>query len=236
MNGIASAAAQSVLRRCRWGRRGSGVAAAADEAATRTTHPVAPTAETLVRLYGEAVFAYAARRLEGRADAEDVTAETFAAAFASLNRCPLPPDRTASNGDESGAPDWVRAWLLGIARRKVADACRKRARRRETSLEDLAADAPATLSDRVERRPEPLLLRGEASEALRAAVDGLKPDQREALLLKYVEELSLAEIARIMDRSPQAVSSLLQRARATAFARGRAYFAPQTAEERTQTP
>jgi len=52
----------------------------------------------------------------------------------------------------------------------------------------------------------------------------LHPDQREALLLKYVEGLSAAEVAVTMNRSPSAVNSLLQRARATLFQRGQAYF------------
>ena len=43
-------------------------------------------------------------------------------------------------------------------------------------------------------------------------------------LLRYVEELSVAEIAVIMGRSAAAIDSLLQRARAVLFRLGRAYF------------
>ena len=187
------------------------------DAAAVPAKTAAPTADALVRRYREAVFAYAARRVAGFAEAEDVTAETFAAALAFLHRCPATP---AEVGD---GPDPVRAWLLGIARRKVAAVCRKRARRRETPLDVSAPDAPNA-------RPEPSLLRGEASEAIRRIVDGLKPDQREVLLLKYVEELSLMEIGQVLGRSPQAVSSLLQRARAAAFQRGQDYFGSNAGE------
>jgi RNA polymerase sigma factor (sigma-70 family) len=52
----------------------------------------------------------------------------------------------------------------------------------------------------------------------------LNADQQEVLLLKYWERLSLAEIGVVMGRSPAAVNSLLQRARAILYREGRTYF------------
>src|SRR5438309_10778641 len=59
---------------------------------------------------------------------------------------------------------------------------------------------------------------------LRDPLAGLKEGQREALVLKYGERLSVAEIAVVMDRSPAAVYGLPERARAPLAPRGRGHF------------
>lgn len=152
------------------------------------------------------VFAYAQRRLPTRDDAEDATAETFAAAFQAIRRCPVDPSAQ-------------RPWLLGIARRKVADLLRKRYRQRETVfLADLPDRAPS---------PESRALRQEDANTLRRAVLSLTPDQREALLLKYTDGLSLAEVGAVLGKSEAAVSSLLQRARAAVVERTAYHFLPE---------
>ena len=73
-------------------------------------------------------------------------------------------------------------------------------------------------------REEAALAQAEARRVLRELMSELNADQQEALLLKYWEQLSLAEIAVVMGRSPAAVNSLLQRARASLYRRGRPYF------------
>ena len=155
----------------------------------------------------DGVYAYARRRLPSVEDAEDVAADTFAAVCAAPHK--IPQDETK-----------VRAWLLGIARNKLTDLLRKRYKRRELPLTDL----------------EPLALAGSETllgppqaQALRNAIDGLPTDQREALLLKYAEELTLTEVGRVLGKSEAAVSSLLQRARATV--RERAAYAFTTEEK-----
>jgi RNA polymerase sigma-70 factor, ECF subfamily len=80
-----------------------------------------------------------------------------------------------------------------------------------------------TLASAIEG-PEAALHRAESRRVIRCLVDQLNKDQREALLLQYVEELSVAEIAVIMGRSSAAIDSLLQRARATLFRLGKPYF------------
>ena len=72
--------------------------------------------------------------------------------------------------------------------------------------------------------PEQALSRAEARRVVRDLVAQLPPDQREALLLQYVEQFSVAEISVVLGRSPAAINSLLQRARATLYRRGRVYF------------
>ncbi|RYX83046.1 RNA polymerase sigma factor [bacterium] len=172
-----------------------------------TIHDI-PDAAQLHTLYLDHVYRYVARRLERREDVEDVCAEVFIVAFEQLPRF---------RGEVE-----VRLWLLGIARRKVADAIRKRVRRREIALsesEELERPDASHLSI-----PQNAVMQLESRSVLRNVLLGLKDEQREVLLLKYVEELSVEEIAVVMNRSKAAANSLLQRARAAAFKAGEAYF------------
>ena len=172
------------------------------------TLPQRLTPSELPTRYLASVVRYATARLEPGAEAEDVAAEVFAAAFASWKSCPTPAAETADH-------DPVRAWLFGIARRKVADALRRRQRHPESLLSETQPGAGS---------PEIEYLGDEALRQLKTILAALPEDQREALRLKYVEELSLVEIGIILKRSPAAVGQLLHRARAAARARGSAYF------------
>jgi RNA polymerase sigma-70 factor (ECF subfamily) len=80
----------------------------------------------------------------------------------------------------------VRAWLFAIARRKAARVLERRGRR-EARLR-LVHDA-----DRPPGADELLMLRQRAERA-RAALDAVRPSEREALLLRYAAELSFREV------------------------------------------
>jgi RNA polymerase sigma-70 factor (ECF subfamily) len=163
------------------------------------------TAEALHQRYLADVFAYVARRVPDRHEAEDVTAEVFAAAFVAL------PGRSGAQGPYP--------WLLGIARRKVADSLRRRGRQ-AGRMGTLTDDLPTASRD----LPEAALAREERGRLLRGMLAALPEDQREALLLHYVEDLPQAEMAVVLGRSPGAVNSLLQRARAAVYRQGHDYF------------
>jgi RNA polymerase sigma-70 factor, ECF subfamily len=172
------------------------------------------TVAVLQERYLREVFRYVLRRVPRQDEAEDITAEVFAAAFAGLARF---------RGD---CPPYL--WLLTIARRKIIDAQRRRAARRETLASELADEESAAAeiwhalpsAD----QPEAALTQAEARRVLRELIGGLTPEQQEALSLKYWEGLSIDEIAVVMGRSPGSVTSLLHRARASLFRRGRSYF------------
>jgi RNA polymerase sigma-70 factor (ECF subfamily) len=178
------------------------------------------TAASLHARYLEAVFRYVAQRVDSAVEAEDVTAEVFVAASAGLPRF------------RGQCPPYL--WLLSIARRQIALSRRRRAVRRETFTSDLADPAPgapaswdrsaATPGWIVDEAPEAALVRAEARQVLGALLTRLNADQREALMLQYWEQLSVAEIAVVMGRSPASVKSLLQRARETLHRWGRDYF------------
>lgn len=170
------------------------------------------------------VFRYVLRRIPipHRQEAEDITAQVFTAAYDALPRfrgdCPLYP------------------WLLGIARRQIALTLRRRSARKETlasELEDatVAAD-PAWEALASVEGPESTVMRAEARRVVRELLAQLNPDQRETILLPYVERLTVGEIAVVMGRSPAAVTGLLQRARANLYRLGAEYFG--TSEEGTK--
>ena len=172
------------------------------------------TAAELHERYLKEVFRYVLQRVTAIEEAEDITAEVFAAAATGLSRF---------RGE--CAPH---LWLLSIARRQIARAHRRKAARRETFASELAGEAPEAPAlwealAAVEG-PEAALLRAEARRELYRLIRQLHPDQREALMLHYMERLSVAEIAVVMERTPGAVASLLHRARAALYRQGRDYF------------
>ncbi|MBN2194524.1 MAG: RNA polymerase sigma factor [Polyangiaceae bacterium] len=82
----------------------------------------------------------------------------------------------------------VRGWLLGIARRKCAHAVERRVRRDKKLRLALESDHPPPTDE--------LLGRRRRAEQARAALDAVRPTEREALVLRYVGELSYQEVGR----------------------------------------
>jgi RNA polymerase sigma-70 factor (ECF subfamily) len=150
------------------------------------------------------VFSYLLLHCPRREDAEDLTAEVFAAAVASIDRF---------RGDAQ-----VETWLIGIARRKLIDAARKRARRPEVLASELGEYAPEP-SAASATPPDRCLADRERHDAVRRAVLQLPEPQRDALWLRCVHQLSLAETARVLRRSEDAIKGLLRRAKLTVLER-----------------
>ncbi len=105
----------------------------------------------------------------------------------------------------------LRSWLYGIARRRVALHWRQRlarsgpaaAARQEIPVEALGGVVV----------PDDVVERLEQAAVVQASLLALPPQRRQVLLEKYVEELSVAQIAAKTGKSPKAVESLLTRAR-----------------------
>ncbi len=122
-------------------------------------------------------------------EAEDALQHTFAAAYRQL------VERTP--------PDHLRAWLYRTARNCCLDALRGR---RELPA-DVAPDSGAGLSEEVERRSD---LRD-----LVADIGRLPEDQRAALLMSGLQELSHAEVAQVLGCPPEKVRALVYQARSS---------------------
>jgi RNA polymerase sigma factor (sigma-70 family) len=147
--------------------------------------------ESLYRSSRDDVYAYVATLLGDRAAAEDVTALAFERAY----RRRITFDRR--RGEE-------RAWLFGIARNAALDELRRRKRLATLVVEPEDSGARAALEDGVE-----VALR---RTAVRSALTGLPPRQREIIALKFHGGLSNAELARVLKVSETAAGTLLYRA------------------------
>ncbi|MBA3779505.1 MAG: RNA polymerase sigma factor [Chloroflexi bacterium] len=152
--------------------------------------------EPLYRKYVAQVYSFAVYELRDRHAAEDATEQVFLQALAALPRF-----QERGEGEQST----FRVWLFQICRRVLSNERRRQSRRAETTLElaetlPAATDAAETVADR-----DTLL------HAMRA-IDRLPDDRRRALLLRFVEEMSTAEIAAILGRSEGAVRVLIHRA------------------------
>jgi RNA polymerase sigma-70 factor, ECF subfamily len=156
--------------------------------------------EALYRKYLAQVYSYAFYELGDHHDAEDATERTFVAALTNLHRF----EERARPEDGHGASTF-RVWLFRIARNVVADRQRARFRRPEEQLD--AASAVASTAD-----PAAEVARREEASAAWQAVARLPGDRRRAVVLRFVDEMSTAEIAGVLGRSEGAVRVLIHRA------------------------
>lgn len=104
-----------------------------------------------------------------------------------------------------------RTWIFKIAKNKLFDYYRKQYRQK-TDILALDDQIASELSDPKQSIEEHLQSTFESLE-VRECLSQLPQQYRILLLLKYVEEISVKEIARIIDKSPKSVESMLQRAR-----------------------
>ncbi|HET9614131.1 MAG TPA: sigma-70 family RNA polymerase sigma factor [Candidatus Limnocylindrales bacterium] len=156
--------------------------------------------DALYRRYLAQVYSYAHHELGDHHDAEDATERTFLAALTALPRF----EERARPADGDGASTF-RVWLFQIARNEVAGQRRRQRRHATTSL-----DAADMVRDEVDVAVA--AARREDATAAWQAVGRLRGDRRQALVLRFVEEMSTAEIAGVLGRSEGAVRVLVHRA------------------------
>jgi RNA polymerase sigma-70 factor (ECF subfamily) len=144
--------------------------------------------EHLYRSSRDDVYAYVATLLRDRFAAEDVTALAFERAYR----------RRGSFKASRGSP---RAWLFGIARNAALDELRRRGRTASLLAE------PA--GDGGEEAVEPET--GFRRVAVRAALEGLTPRERELVALKFFAGLSNAELANVIGTTETNAGTRLHR-------------------------
>ena len=158
-----------------------------------------------------ALRAQAERRLRGRlaarVDASDLVQLTFIEAHRDF-------DRFQGEGERAFA-----AWLGRILDNNIAATLRdhaftgKRDLRRERPLAqdpDQGGADPSALHAAAST-PSQRMIRAEFHDQIAAALATLPGDQREAVRMRHLENLPLAEIARRLDRSPSATAGLIKR-------------------------
>jgi RNA polymerase sigma factor (sigma-70 family) len=138
-------------------------------------------------------------RSHGVTEPDEVTNDVFLAVFRSL-------DRFA--GDEQA----FRAWTFTIARNRLVDEYRRRARRIRT----IPGDDAAGLAERAGGDVEAEALTNIGSEWAVDLIRRLAPDQRDVLLLRIVADLTIDQIAEVVGKRPGAVKALQRRGLAAA--------------------
>jgi RNA polymerase sigma-70 factor (ECF subfamily) len=172
-----------------------------------------PAIEQLCRIYGERVRRIIRlridRKLRPKVDSVDIVQDALVLALAGL--------KDFTYRDEG---DFLR-WLSRIAENKLHDIvdrfhAEKRDIRREipfkkveTDAEDVSAGVAGPLQTTT---PSVLLSRKEQLDRLERAIDALKPEYREVILLSRIERLSQEEIGARLGKSKGAVAMLLSRA------------------------
>lgn len=157
----------------------------------------------LYALHHDGVFRFVYRRVGGRKQlAEDLTADTFVRALASIGSFRW-----------QGRP--FSAWLVTIARNRVADHFKSARHRLEASVADPATfdvDDVVDVGSRWHPSAEHEVVDRDTAAQLWGAVDRLMPDQARTVRLRYLCDRSVPETAALMDRQEGAVKALTYRA------------------------
>jgi RNA polymerase sigma-70 factor (ECF subfamily) len=152
----------------------------------------------LVEAYQTHVYNLCYRMLGNAQSAEDAAQETFLRAYQHLNR--YDPARSFAT------------WLLSIA----AHYCIDRLRRRRFSLISIDEDGERgsfELPDLDAPNPEAVVVRHEQREQIQGLLQHLDTVDRAAIILRYWQDCSEAEIAQALHLTVSAVKSRLHRAR-----------------------
>jgi len=144
----------------------------------------------------ERVYAYVVKRVRDRAEAEDVTAEVFHQALANLKRF-----------EWRGIP--FTAWLFRIAANLISDRWQRSGREipDDSGVIESAQVSPAEIED-VERRA-----------TLFRLVETLPAEQKRVIVLRFVEQKSIKEVAGEIRKTEGAVKQLQFRALSSLRAR-----------------
>ena len=144
--------------------------------------------EELVSRYSARLFHFLRHRTETDQDIEDMVQETFLKAFRSIDRF---------------NPEWkFSTWLYTIAGRSAIS--RHRSNKKMKTNPTITSSIPG---------PEEIVIQKQESQNIWELASLLPEKEYEALWLRYAEDMSIKEIARVTKKKPVSVRVLLYRAR-----------------------
>ena len=149
--------------------------------------------DALFRRYQLPLYVYVFELVRNEQTSLDIVQETFIAAARHLG----------------GLRDEAKfgSWLFGIAHQKCIQRWRQQGR------EEISLDETSEVPDELENRPDDLLIRREQEAGLMSLLNQLPPPQRAVLLLHFIEDFSLEEIALITETQIGTVKSRLHYAK-----------------------
>ncbi|MDQ3812051.1 MAG: sigma-70 family RNA polymerase sigma factor [Chloroflexota bacterium] len=147
--------------------------------------------EELYSRYSPRVYGYLYQRLNGNVEeAEDLTAEVFTKVFEKIDSFQV-----------QGAP--LSSWLFRIAHNRLIDSVRRRKGQTQVALEDAPPLAAAPVFGGIDQAV--------ALDQIKAGLARLTHEQRQVIVLRFLEGKSLAETAAIVGRNEDAVKKLQAR-------------------------
>jgi len=141
--------------------------------------------------YAPAIYRYVYRKTGDRDTAQDLTAATFQRFLEALRR-------------GAGPRDHLSGWLFRVAHNLVADHYRKQPDEPPIALDDAMPTVPAVQAETAARK--------DRVERARTALKQLTPLQQQVLLLRYLEGMSLRDVAAVLERTVGSVKALQHRA------------------------
>lgn len=149
--------------------------------------------ESLVQMHQQRVFAHCYRLVGNSAEAEDLCSETFVRAFQHLGSLHADPS--------------IVHWLLRVANNLGISFLRKRSSRPTIELDE-AREIPTNTPT-----PEDQVMEKSRQEVVRQCLDQLAPKERVAVLMFYLEDRPLEEIAKVLECGLAGAKSRVHRAR-----------------------
>src|SRR6202795_3031261 len=153
--------------------------------------------DQLIEQYQYRLFRYLLYLTSSRERAEDFFQETWI--------------RVLERGHQYDGKFKFEAWLFTIARNLVIDWQRQKKMQSLDALTDPEQGAPMEFADADDPSPLHLVLKGEEEATLQASLQQLHAIYREVLLLRFQEEVGLAEIAAVLGAPISTVKSRLYR-------------------------
>ncbi len=151
----------------------------------------------IVKVYLQPVYNFVYRFVNDRDTAEDLTQETFLKAWKNLKRF----DRNKK----------FKTWLFTIAKNTAFDLLKKKKEIPFSAFTDEEGESWIENIADENILPDEILVRSDLAEELEGTLEKLPPHYRAILLLHYKEDLTLHEIAEILDEPYNTVKSWHQR-------------------------
>ena len=147
-------------------------------------------------LHHKAIYRYIYRQVGEVEAARDLTADVFQRLVQATQQ--------PGEGSDAGPAGHVPAWLFRTARNVVVDFYRRQSFRRHLPLNETMVDHGADPTEDVERRL--------AVARVREALIELPDEQKDVILLKFLDGMSNQEVAQTLEKTVGAVKSLQHRA------------------------
>jgi RNA polymerase sigma-70 factor (ECF subfamily) len=147
--------------------------------------------DELYTRYSPRVFGYLYQRLNGNIEeAEDLTAEVFAKVYQKID-----------SFEVQGAP--LSSWLFRIARNRLIDSVRRRPQQAHVELDNAPPLNAGPVFNGIDQHM--------AMDLIKSGLERLTDEQRQVIILRFLEDKSLAETAAVVQRTEEAVKKLQSR-------------------------